>query len=861
MRLSAWVPRSILGIIFFTAGLVLLHVTPAEAKQSTVDPVFGGPGLGLAGNVTALAVQPDGKLLVAGGINHLQRLNTDGTADPTFHLHLAGSVSALAVQADGKILIAGAYHANRATIPDFIVRLYPNGDVDQSFNFSGDTDSLVGIEALTIALQPDGKILIGGVAKNFSGDKTSGLVRLHRDGRVDTAFNARIDRVPAKAADAPHCVYSVQVLKKGKILIGGNFTRVDGVARNGLARLNEDGSLDNSYQPAVTGIVAPGSLQADDKLLVASTPTPFVKETNSTLVRLNGDGSVDPTFTYGGDPFSIYFDTHLHLLTGAVTAEPTGQILVSDGILLNRVNPDGSLDSSFSVLVFTGYIVSAIPQADGSIFLGGSFSYVDQFNCNSVARLQADGSVDTNYSLAVNSGANGTIYSIAAQADGKVVIGGAFTQIDGAPHTAIARLNSDGTPDGTFKADVDEGFGPVFGFAMQSDGKLVLAGGFDRVNGIALTGLARLNPDGTLDTTFNAHVTLSLGSNPAIAVQADGKILVGENFGNATGQTYASTLIRLNPDGSLDDSFNTGGLGSYDGFCLALQSDGKILIAGELEKGAAMTRLNVDGSIDASFNVKFNYFAFVYGLAQQPDGKLLVCGDFSTVNGVAAKNLARLNADGSLDSGFHGDMEASLLNVLVETNGMIVVSGVFGDLFVRGADGSKSPFLPAKVPTNGTVYTLVPQAGGKILVGGTFSRVDGELRNFVARLSSDGVPDFFGGGVAVGDGFYYLEFANGAPFGYYNLSGNGYSFPYVFHADLGMEYFIDAEDGQGGAYLYDFASSDFFYTSPKYAWPYLYDFNLNTVLYYYPDPNNPGHYNTDGIRYFYDFATNQTIIK
>ena len=119
-------------------------------------------------------------------------------------------------------------------------------------------------------------------------------------------------------------------------------------------------------------------------------------------------------------------------------------------------------------------------------------------------------------------------------------------------------------------------------------------------------------------------------------------------------------------------------------------------------------------------------------------------------------------------------------------------------------------------------------------------------------------PAFFAGEAALSQGVYYLQFADGNPFGYYTFLSDP---DYVYHFDLGFEYVFDAADGRDGVYFYDFTSKTFFYTSPTFPFPYLYDFSLNTVLYYYPDPGNGGHYNTNGVRYFYDFATGKVISK
>ncbi len=126
-----------------------------------------------------------------------------------------------------------------------------------------------------------------------------------------------------------------------------------------------------------------------------------------------------------------------------------------------------------------------------------------------------------------------------------------------------------------------------------------------------------------------------------------------------------------------------------------------------------------------------------------------------------------------------------------------------------------------------------------------------------ALLGAPAHVAFFSGEVSLGSGAYYLSFVNGNYFGYYSYLTDPH---YIYHFDLGYEYAFDAADGKDGVYFYDFASSDFFYTSPTFPFPYLYDFGLNAVLYYYPDTKNTGHYTTNP-RYFYNFATGKIITK
>lgn len=127
-----------------------------------------------------------------------------------------------------------------------------------------------------------------------------------------------------------------------------------------------------------------------------------------------------------------------------------------------------------------------------------------------------------------------------------------------------------------------------------------------------------------------------------------------------------------------------------------------------------------------------------------------------------------------------------------------------------------------------------------------------------SNINFTGAPDpsFFAGAVSLGSGVEYLSFPNGNVFGYYTNA----SFPWIYHFDMGYMYYFDAHDGKGGADFYDATSGHFFYTSPAYPFPYLYDFTLKAVLYYYPDPNNAGRYTTNP-RYFYNTATQQIITQ
>ena len=217
----------------------------------------------------------------------------------------------------------------------------------------------------------------------------------------------------------------------------------------------------------------------------------------------------------------------------------------------------------------------------------------------------------------------------------------------------------------------------------------------------------------------------------------------------------------------------------------------------------------------------------------------------------------------SFTGGIDGDApDASLLlgsdgNFYGTTSGDI--SGNYGTVFQVTPAGVLSTLYGFSGLSDGgePEGSLIQVADGSFY-GTTYSTDGGSGYGTVFQLKLGPPPAFFDGEVALSDGVDYLAFPGGNFFGYYSFLANP---AYLYHFDLGYEYVIDAADGKSGVYLYDFASSDFFYTSPSFPFPYLYDFNLGSVLYYYPDPNNAGRYNTNGVRYFYEFNTGTIITK
>lgn len=325
------------------------------------------------------------------------------------------------------------------------------------------------------------------------------------------------------------------------------------------------------------------------------------------------------------------------------------------GCALKRLNDNGDQDNSFNVGAgFIGSIWATAIQQDGKVIAGGDFNSFNGVTQNKIIRLNPDGSKDNSFNVGTGF-ADGYVYSIAIQSDGKILIGGTFTSFNGndfvSPSWRIIRLNSDGTQDLSFN-NANGGFNDnVYSITLQPDGKILVGGRFTSYNNIVQNGLIRLNTDGSRDTSFNIGTGTGGGGSAAvasIALQQDGKILIGGEFILFNGALPAAGLVRLLANGTRDTSFNIG----YGGFddrvnSMVIKPNGKILLGGSFinfnnatQRG--LIQLNSDGSKDTTFNIGSGFNSVVYSIALQPDGKILVGGAFTLYNGTTVNKFVRL---------------------------------------------------------------------------------------------------------------------------------------------------------------------------------------------------------------------------
>ncbi len=351
------------------------------------------------------------------------------------------------------------------------------------------------------------------------------------------------------------------------------------------------------------------------------------------------------------------------------------------------------------------------------------------------------------------SGVNGAVYDVAVQADGKLVIGGEFTAFNGVPRSNLARLNADGSLDTTFAPG--NIVGRVEALVVQSDGKVVIGGEFSSVGGIARRSLARLNPDGAVDTGFVAETDAN-GVVYALALRSDGRLLVAGDFIALAGQRR-ERIAQLEPNGTLDASFNPSAAANGAIFALALQPNGRILLGGAFTQvngspRSRMARLTPDGGLDMTFSQSGPMDGTVLALGVQPDGRIVIGGAFRFVGGVERNGIARLEPGGALDTSFGafggvgGRLLPAVQAVRLQPNGRILIGGDFTTVngtprnFVarlNGLDGSLDTGFDIGSGASSAVLALALQADGRIILGGAFATFNGTPRAGIVRLLGD----------------------------------------------------------------------------------------------------------------------------
>jgi len=632
-----------------------------------------------------ILLQPDGEIvvlcnnIVAGGQppKFLIRLNTDGTLDTGFNYTPTGFPANAFIDSVGRIaLTSGSFQTPQGSRR--LIRLNANGSLDTSFNFVPENGYDLHVD--NIAAQGNRLIVF------TQGNQVQKIYRLDDNGAPDTTFtavnlqtgisNLRVqtdnkilylsDKIRRLNADgsvdngfqpvtAPSAFLRLfKIADDGKIVLAAS----DGTTT--FYRFLPNGASDSSFNPYIT---PPGSysqtftIQPDGGIVIGDQSNPNAVIPLNNFVRLlPQNGAPDPAFNPGGIGFQI-------ILPGSISAIET--------------------------------------QTDGKILLGGKFDLINDVPRYRLARLNTDSTVDATFQINTTATGNyfsviREIYQIRVQSDGKVVVSGSFNYvINGATKINFVRLNSDGSIDGTFilsELIPDYSSSNLAGknrFLTLDGGKVMV--GTSRLSNIHSNGPLKFNNDGTRDTSFNSLLNAQSINMyiDDLAIQPDGKILVSGTHNAMSGDK--TFLARLNSDGSVDSTFSYPEETDRIWSRLALLPNGKILIAKYTGVSSnTLRRLNPDGSADNSFNTVSIPGAIFNALLVLPNGKIFLGGKFTlTVNGQPAKNLLQLGADGNFEPTVY-NLDEEVLALAADGEGRVLVGGGFSVIGANGAPANRS---------------------------------------------------------------------------------------------------------------------------------------------------------------------------
>lgn len=615
-----------------------------------------------------MTLQPDGKLLVVsqdtgsanGGLVGLQRLNSDGSLDTSFApVPISSFFTNIVVDASGRILVGGNFSTIAGQPRPGIVRLLSDGTLDSTFVPSGFTAQLRGIAVQTQGVNA-GKIVIAGALATTGSSQTAcplgvascALLRLNSNGSLDTSFTLVNKTSTGVISGRPRML---GILPDDRLLI----------VSSGVARFNADGSLDSTYNRPVFSLETFWmDTLADDRVYVPIIQTGTTVNGSAApqqVMRFNANGTIDPSFAPGPFRRGVY-PRDLAIL-------PDGRFLIwgaFDSVGPNarigaaRFNTDGSLDNSYSLSGITGLanVTSAGALADGRLIASVTLSD----SSSSFARFTATGAFDPSYtpdSSVVSgqgvAGSEGGSSGVTVLPDGKALLWAQSRVPTDGGSVFFKRLNVDGSLDTTF---------------------------------VGLTGASALF--GAVYNDLNSE-SETMGDFSILGRYADGRLIVAATTGpypkNATSFTY--TLLRLNADGTRDGSFGAPSITSnnvtqtytgnvYGGAQYAVispqnspfsgalpQADGSVIVYGSFtslggQAAAGIARLTSSGAIDSTFSTTAGAelrsvsgrTAQIKHVASGPNGKYWISGLFDTFGGQSAPGLARLNADGKVDSTF-----------------------------------------------------------------------------------------------------------------------------------------------------------------------------------------------------------------
>jgi uncharacterized delta-60 repeat protein len=597
--------------------------------------------------VQQLALEPDGRIVIAGGFGYVEGVLEAGLA----RLYGDDRTATPVIEINGKAFRAWQSDAN-VSVP---VLRSGNTNTTVSVQYATtDFDAQAGSDYVatsgTLIFAP------GEVAKSVS-------VPLLNDGQVES-----FERFGVLLTNASGGVLGTSTTATITVLGVNNVMQINtpDIATNELA-----GALSITISRVGTNVASSASCQTVDGTAVTD-----INYSNLTQVVSFAPGQTAQTVSVtllddalpGPDTFFSI------VLTNGVN----GQIGARSNLTVTLLDNDAPGHPAFGLNARVSAVAST---ADGAVVLGGNFSSINGTSRNRIGKVHADEALDQSFDP--GTGANSSVSAVLVQPDGKILCGGSFSSHNGTPRAGLMRLNPDGSLDDGF----DPGAGPnnaVTALAPSTNAAFFIGGRFTAYGSAPRPGVAKINADGTPNTNFVPQIPGSPLIVWCVATQSGGGLLVGLDsyFGRNT-----NLCVRLKPDGSLDTTFTNRIRGSSSQAqvqSIVVQPDGKILLGGYFATVNGtnrnnIARLNADGSLDSAFNPSSGANSIVYKLLLTDNGQIIATGSFTSYAGVSRNRIVRINGNGSIDLAFDpgGGADLTIFDVATLPSNRWAVGGSF----------------------------------------------------------------------------------------------------------------------------------------------------------------------------------------
>ncbi|MFZ1229664.1 MAG: T9SS type A sorting domain-containing protein [Saprospiraceae bacterium] len=635
------------------------------SSNGTIDLSFNS--IGVNSSIEELVLQDDGKIIIGGSFStgsssKVLRLNGDGTIDTTFNsgTNTNNTVTSIAIDESGNYYVGGQFTTFNGVAKSKIVKLLSDGSIDNTFAIgSGITNGNV----YDLIINKQNAIMVLGSFNAYNSSSANNIIALNPNGTKNVGFNSPF------SSGLERYLYSIVQLDDGSYIFGGFYSSPASsflykTFENGIFDLN----FDEFFQISIKGGVFSVKKTADEDLIIGGSFEKYRKWIGNGIIKISQSGQKYINFNankgINGPVSSIRAVTKdnngKYLIAGNILQYNDKSCR---GLL--RVDENGQADSAFDIGVGVDLgeedlIISVDVQSDDKIIAVGSFSHFNYILKKNIVRLNPDGSIDPSFITATgtnssNNGFDGPVTTVHIQADGRILLGGSFTKYRGISCKNMVRLLSNGDIDNSFL--IGSGFNyPVQIIKELTNGNIMIGGSFSSYNGTTCNNLVILTQSGLIAPGFNSGQGLSGAYSIYDIIELPTSKFLVAIQGDTWNNQNLDGLIRLNADGSVDASFDLSA--KFDGSIkdISLLADNKILVGGLFNKKGiqfckGLVRLESDGQIDLSFDTgagvgvdPFDYGnTGVSSMQVMDDNSVIIGGNFSSFNWIGKNRLAKIN--------------------------------------------------------------------------------------------------------------------------------------------------------------------------------------------------------------------------